>query len=165
MERHLVDDHINLDREVRSSDEFDPAAERLQEALEAAQDVDDPAGEIVCLCNLAIAFEARGLKAGASNVLISGPSAAAEITLVLGANEEQLDGQVAIQRPIEDVHGNGGLLTTVGDLLTWNRALSEGRFGPEFTRRMHERGRLNDGTEMAGAMPGEPACNRSRTAP
>ncbi|MCV0428412.1 MAG: aldehyde dehydrogenase [Roseibium sp.] len=34
----------------------------------------------------------RGLKAGASNVLISGPSAAAEITLVLGANEEQLDG-------------------------------------------------------------------------
>ena len=34
----------------------------------------------------------RGLRAGASNVLISGPSKAAEITLVLGANEEQLDG-------------------------------------------------------------------------
>lgn len=34
----------------------------------------------------------RGLKAGASHVLISGPSAAAEVTLVLGANEEKLDG-------------------------------------------------------------------------
>lgn len=32
----------------------------------------------------------RGLKAGAANVLISGPSTAAEITLVLGANEEKL---------------------------------------------------------------------------
>ena len=61
------------------------------------------------------------------------------------------DDAVSIQRPIEDVHGNGGLLTTVGDLLTWNRALAEGRFGPEFTRRMHERGRLDDGTEIAYA--------------
>jgi len=32
----------------------------------------------------------RGLKAGATNVLISGPSPAADITLVLGANEEQM---------------------------------------------------------------------------
>jgi glyceraldehyde 3-phosphate dehydrogenase (phosphorylating) len=32
----------------------------------------------------------RGLKAGAANVLISGPSAAAEVTLVLGANEDKL---------------------------------------------------------------------------
>ncbi len=32
----------------------------------------------------------RGLKAGARNILISGPSAAAEITLVLGANEHEL---------------------------------------------------------------------------
>ncbi|MEP3048826.1 MAG: glyceraldehyde 3-phosphate dehydrogenase NAD-binding domain-containing protein [Roseibium sp.] len=32
----------------------------------------------------------RGLIAGAGNVLISGPSAAAEVTLVLGANEEKL---------------------------------------------------------------------------
>ncbi|MET1412847.1 glyceraldehyde 3-phosphate dehydrogenase NAD-binding domain-containing protein [Roseibium sp. HPY-6] len=34
----------------------------------------------------------RGLRAGAKNVLISGPSDAAEITLVLGANEEKLNG-------------------------------------------------------------------------
>lgn len=32
----------------------------------------------------------RGLKAGATNVLISGPSRAADITLVLGANEEKV---------------------------------------------------------------------------
>ncbi len=29
--------------------------------------------------------------------------------------------------PFENAHGNGGLLTTVGDLLIWNRALTEGR--------------------------------------
>ncbi|MGY6534395.1 MAG: type I glyceraldehyde-3-phosphate dehydrogenase [Pararhodobacter sp.] len=34
---------------------------------------------------------ARGLRAGARRVLISGPSAGAEITLVFGANEERLD--------------------------------------------------------------------------
>jgi len=34
----------------------------------------------------------RGLQAGARNVLISGPSPAAEITLVRGANEEKLNG-------------------------------------------------------------------------
>lgn len=32
----------------------------------------------------------RGLKAGAGNILISGPSAAADVTLVLGANEHEL---------------------------------------------------------------------------
>ncbi|MEP1209516.1 MAG: glyceraldehyde 3-phosphate dehydrogenase NAD-binding domain-containing protein [Rhizobiaceae bacterium] len=37
----------------------------------------------------------RGLKAGAANVLISGPAADADITLVLGANEEQM-GQARI---------------------------------------------------------------------
>ncbi|MEH7828036.1 type I glyceraldehyde-3-phosphate dehydrogenase [Gemmobacter denitrificans] len=35
----------------------------------------------------------RGLQAGARRVLISGPSAAADLTLVLGANETQLAGQ------------------------------------------------------------------------
>ncbi len=34
----------------------------------------------------------RGLRAGAANVLISGPSPAADITLVMGANETELDG-------------------------------------------------------------------------
>lgn len=34
----------------------------------------------------------RGIRAGAENVLISGPSKAADITLVLGANEQEMDG-------------------------------------------------------------------------
>jgi CubicO group peptidase (beta-lactamase class C family) len=59
---------------------------------------------------------------------------------------------VSILRPIEDVHGNGGLLTTVGDLLIWNEALETGRLGgPEFVRMMHEQGRLNDGRRIAYA--------------
>jgi glyceraldehyde 3-phosphate dehydrogenase len=39
------------------------------------------------------AFAAAGLRAGAARVLVSGPSAAAEVTVVLGANEAVLDGQ------------------------------------------------------------------------
>ncbi|HEU0016400.1 MAG TPA: serine hydrolase domain-containing protein [Longimicrobium sp.] len=31
-----------------------------------------------------------------------------------------------LQMPYENVHGNGGLLTTVGDLLRWNQALDSG---------------------------------------
>jgi CubicO group peptidase (beta-lactamase class C family) len=53
------------------------------------------------------------------------------------------------QMPFEDVHGNGGLLTTVGDLLTWTGALAAGRVaGPAFTEAMHARGRLNGGREI-----------------
>jgi CubicO group peptidase (beta-lactamase class C family) len=33
------------------------------------------------------------------------------------------------EMPFEDAHGNGGLLTTVGDLLIWNQALEADRFG------------------------------------
>jgi hypothetical protein len=55
----------------------------------------------------------------------------------------------SIDRPIENVHGNGGLLTTVGDLLTWNRALATGRFGgPGFLDMLYERGVLNDGSQI-----------------
>ncbi|WP_370868088.1 glyceraldehyde 3-phosphate dehydrogenase NAD-binding domain-containing protein [Phaeovulum sp.] len=39
------------------------------------------------------AFAAAGLRAGAARVLVSGPSAAAEVTVVLGANEAVLGGQ------------------------------------------------------------------------
>jgi CubicO group peptidase (beta-lactamase class C family) len=56
------------------------------------------------------------------------------------------DDEVIIDRPIEHVHGNGGLLTTVGDLLRWDRALATGELGgPDFVRLMHEQGILNDG--------------------
>lgn len=36
------------------------------------------------------------------------------------------DGAWHLQMPFENIHGNGGLLTTVGDLLRWNQALASG---------------------------------------
>jgi CubicO group peptidase (beta-lactamase class C family) len=57
-----------------------------------------------------------------------------------------------INRPIEYVHGNGGILTTVRDLAIWNQALTDGRLGgEEFLRLMHTQGRLNDGSEIVYA--------------
>ncbi|TVR66211.1 MAG: class A beta-lactamase-related serine hydrolase [Gemmatimonadales bacterium] len=53
-----------------------------------------------------------------------------------------------IDRPIEFVHGNGGLLTTVSDLLAWNEHLRTGTMGEEFMAMMHRRAVLNDGTEI-----------------
>ncbi len=51
-----------------------------------------------------------------------------------------------INQPIENVHGNGGLLTTVHDLLRWNHAAFRTRlFGDDFARLMQEQGVLNDG--------------------
>lgn len=62
------------------------------------------------------------------------------------------DDGFVIDRPIEHVHGNGGLLTTVGDLLRWDRALASGEVGgAEFVRLMHEQGVLNDGTVISYA--------------
>jgi CubicO group peptidase (beta-lactamase class C family) len=57
-----------------------------------------------------------------------------------------------INRPIEHVHGNGGILTTVGDLAIWNRTLTDGTLGGDaFVEMMHRRGRLNDGSEIVYA--------------
>ena len=57
-----------------------------------------------------------------------------------------------INRPIEYVHGNGGILTTVRDLTLWNQALTDGRLGgDEFLRLMHLQGRLEDGSEIVYA--------------
>jgi CubicO group peptidase (beta-lactamase class C family) len=58
-----------------------------------------------------------------------------------------------IDHPIEDVHGNGGLLTTVGDLLTWNAHLETGEKlgGRPFVDAMHRQGILNDGSQIAYA--------------
>ncbi len=62
------------------------------------------------------------------------------------------DGGWEINRPIEHVHGNGGILTTVGDLAIWNRALTDGRLGgDEFLALMHRQGRLSDGSEIVYA--------------
>jgi len=57
-----------------------------------------------------------------------------------------------INRPIEFVHGNGGILTTVGDLAIWNVALTDGRLGgADFVRMMHTQGILNDGSTITYA--------------
>lgn len=50
--------------------------------------------------------------------------------------------------PFMNVLGNGGLLTTVGDLLIWNDALTTAKLGAEVTKGMTKRGVLNDGTRI-----------------
>lgn len=65
------------------------------------------------------------------------------------AYSDRGDGRFTINRPIEHVHGNAAVLTTVGDLLTWNRALQTGRVvGEEFVELMHTPALLNDGREV-----------------
>jgi len=61
------------------------------------------------------------------------------------------DDSVEINRPVEDVHGNGGILTTVSDLLRWNQTLTDERLGQRFTELMEQRGVLSDGTEIGYA--------------
>ncbi|HSG46173.1 MAG TPA: serine hydrolase, partial [Longimicrobiales bacterium] len=62
------------------------------------------------------------------------------------------EGGYVIDRPIENVHGNGGLLTTVGDLLIWTRSLQDASLaGPEFVEIMQEQGLLNDGRTITYA--------------
>jgi CubicO group peptidase (beta-lactamase class C family) len=54
--------------------------------------------------------------------------------------------------PFEDVFGNGGLLTTVGDLLRWNRNFTEAKVGGRaFVGSQHQQGRLTDGRTIAYA--------------
>lgn len=55
-----------------------------------------------------------------------------------------------IRHPIEFVHGNGGILTTVADLVAWTHAIStgEGLGGAEFVAAIHQRGVLNDGSAI-----------------
>ncbi len=52
------------------------------------------------------------------------------------------------EMPFENAYGNGGLLTTVGDLLIWNRALDSGRLGQFVTSKLSERGLLRDGRRI-----------------
>ena len=62
------------------------------------------------------------------------------------------NGAWVIDRPIENVHGNGGLLTTVADLLEWNDALAAGTLGgASFVEMMHDRGVLNSGRTITYA--------------
>jgi len=55
--------------------------------------------------------------------------------------------------PFENVYGNGGLLTTVGDLLRWNQNFVTPKVGgAEFVRLQLEKGRLRDGRPHNYAM-------------
>lgn len=55
-------------------------------------------------------------------------------------------GSFRLDMPFENVHGNGGLLTTVGDLLKWNENFVTPKVGDaEFVRLQQEPGKLNDG--------------------
>jgi CubicO group peptidase (beta-lactamase class C family) len=68
-------------------------------------------------------------------------------------------GELTILMPFENVHGNGGLLTTVGDLLIWNRNLESGALGGRaLIDELHRQAVLTDGRTIAyagGLMVGE----------
>ncbi len=54
----------------------------------------------------------------------------------------------ALDMPFENIHGNGGLLTTVGDLLRWNQNFTTRTVGgPDFVATMEASGRLASGEE------------------
>jgi CubicO group peptidase (beta-lactamase class C family) len=50
--------------------------------------------------------------------------------------------------PFEDIYGNGGLLTTVGDLLKWNRNLTSGSLHGSIFQQMQKPGSLTDGRRI-----------------
>ena len=55
-------------------------------------------------------------------------------------------GGFTAEMPFENIHGNGGLLTTVGDLLRWTRNFSQPVVGDAaFVKEEQEPGRFNDG--------------------
>jgi len=55
--------------------------------------------------------------------------------------------------PFTMVHGNGGLLTTVGDWLIWNDALDRGLLGmPDLTRLLETQGKLTNGRTLDYAL-------------
>src|SRR5688500_9158591 len=55
--------------------------------------------------------------------------------------------------PFENVHGNGGLLTTVGDLLKWTANFAAPRIGDTaLVREQQEPGRFNDGRQHGYAL-------------
>lgn len=53
------------------------------------------------------------------------------------------------QMPFEEGYGNGGLITTVGDLQTWNAALAQNRLGGFLTAEMRHRAVLHNGVRIA----------------
>jgi CubicO group peptidase (beta-lactamase class C family) len=50
--------------------------------------------------------------------------------------------------PFENAYGNGGLLTTVGDLMVWNRALTDVRLGDFVTTALQQPAKLANGHSL-----------------
>ncbi|HXR24633.1 MAG TPA: serine hydrolase, partial [Candidatus Binataceae bacterium] len=64
----------------------------------------------------------------------------------------ETNGVLRMLMPFEDVFGNGGLLTTVGDLLRWNHNFTNPKVGgPAMLKAQIQQGRLNDGRTIAYA--------------
>jgi CubicO group peptidase (beta-lactamase class C family) len=63
-------------------------------------------------------------------------------------------GQFAQLMPFTNVYGNGGLLTTMADLMTWNEALSAGTIpgGKQLVEQLETRGRLTGGQTISYAL-------------
>lgn len=61
------------------------------------------------------------------------------------------DGAYHLEMPFENVHGNGGLLTTVADLLRWNEALTSGALGG-VRDELQTQGRLTGGRQIEYAL-------------
>jgi CubicO group peptidase (beta-lactamase class C family) len=59
--------------------------------------------------------------------------------------EPTKDGSYRQDMPFEDIYGNGGLLTTVGDLLRWNDALTNSELGTFVSTEIRRSSQLNDG--------------------
>ena len=57
-----------------------------------------------------------------------------------------------LEMPFMNVYGNGGLLTTVGDLLKWNAMLDSRSLGGALVDSLERPGRLNDGREISYAL-------------
>lgn len=74
-----------------------------------------------------------------------------------------------LDMPFENAIGNGGLLTTVQDLLTWTHALHAGTLGrPDVSRQMMTSGTFNDGKQVGyggglflSPLRGVPSVNHS----
>ena len=66
---------------------------------------------------------------------------------------DELKGVFSTLMPFENVHGNGGLLTTVGDLLKWNANFTQVRIGDaRFVEEMERRTKFSDGREHEYAL-------------
>lgn len=70
------------------------------------------------------------------------------------AYQRRPDGSYATLMPFTNVHGNGGLLSTMDDLLKWNEALSNGTVpgGNAMVQALESRMRLTSGVTIAYAL-------------